>query len=60
MFNAFDDNLSGDINFVEFLTAISLSGKASADEKLHLAFKMYDTNRNGHLENYEISQILGK
>ena len=58
MFSAFDDNQSGDINFVEFLTAISLCGKADPDEKLHLAFKMYDDNRNGRLDNEEILFIL--
>jgi Ca2+-binding EF-hand superfamily protein len=40
------------------LTAISLSGKAEPDEKLHMAFKMYDYNHNGRLENPEVAYIL--
>lgn len=58
IFSAFDDNLSGTICFTEFLIAISISGKADHTEKLRLAFKMYDNNKNGQLEMNEISQIL--
>ena len=58
IFNAFDDNSSGEICFTEFLTAISISGKADPEQKLHLAFKMYDNNHNGQLEMNEIYSIM--
>lgn len=58
IFNAFDDNQSGEICFTEFLTAISISGKADPEQKLHLAFKMYDNNHNGQLEMAEIYYIM--
>jgi len=57
IFTAFDDNCSGEICFAEFLTAISITGKADPDEKLHLAFKMYDSDRSGFLELGEICHI---
>ena len=57
IFIAFDDNQSGEICFTEFLTAISVTGKADPDQKLHLAFKMYDSDRSGFLELDEICQI---
>ncbi len=57
LFTAFDDNSSGEICFSEFLTAISLSGKATADQKLDFIFKMYDVDRSGFLEIGEICFI---
>ena len=40
VFNTFDADQSGKINFYEFLIAISISTQGDVSKKLHIAFKM--------------------
>jgi len=47
VFSVFDADNSGRIDFTEFLIAISVSTQKDIKKKLHLAFAMYDTNKNG-------------
>lgn len=58
LFLAFDQDNSGFVTFSEFLIAISLSGSSDPEKKLHLAFLIYDTNRNGRIEKHEIDAII--
>ena len=46
VFNVFDMDGSGKINFIEFLIAISVSTQNDAKKKLRLAFKMYDIGKS--------------
>lgn len=42
VFNVFDTNKTGKLDFVEFVIAISTSATGDARKKLRLAFNMYD------------------
>eukprot|EP01120_Amphizonella_sp_Union-15-10_P003039 TRINITY_DN13340_c0_g1_i1.p1 TRINITY_DN13340_c0_g1~~TRINITY_DN13340_c0_g1_i1.p1 ORF type:complete len:195 (-),score=49.02 TRINITY_DN13340_c0_g1_i1:98-682(-) len=42
IFNVFDSNKDGSINFQEFVTALSIMKRGTSDEKLEFAFQMYD------------------
>lgn len=44
----FDSDGSGQIDFTEFLIAISVTAQGDAKKKLILAFKMYDVDQNGN------------
>ena len=61
MFNAFDQDNSGTVDFNEFLIAISLTSDKFKDEprkKLEFAFNMYDSNRDQKLSLKEIEEIV--
>ncbi|VDP16820.1 unnamed protein product [Schistosoma margrebowiei] len=58
LFRTFDQDASGSIDFNEFLTAISITQSGSPEEKLELAFQLYDIDRNGTIEEYEMTQII--
>eukprot|EP01083_Nonionella_stella_P119255 356386_1 len=59
LFAVFDDNGDGGINFVEFLTILSvLSTKASTKEKLEVSFKIYDMDGDGLIGRDELTSML--
>ena len=61
MFNAFDQDNSGRVDFNEFLIAISLTSDKFKDDprkKLEFAFNMYDSNRDQKLSLKEIEEIV--
>ncbi|KAF8568550.1 hypothetical protein P879_03285 [Paragonimus westermani] len=58
LFRTFDQDASGNIDFTEFLTAISITQNGSPEEKLDLAFQLYDIDRNGTIEESEMTQII--
>lgn len=47
VFKVFDFDNSGQIDFTEFLIAISVTAQGNAKKKLSMAFKMYDMDKNG-------------
>jgi calcium-dependent protein kinase len=58
LFNAFDANSNGRIDFAEFLVAISFTTNDDPHRKLSFAFKMYDQNHDGQLDVKEIEKII--
>lgn len=58
LFNAFDADRSGCVDFSEFLIAISLAKDADPKQKLRFAFKMYDTDNDDRLSLEEIEKII--
>jgi len=58
IFNVFDDNKDGTINFQEFVTALSVMTRGEPQEKLEFAFNMYDLDGNGFIDKSEMSQIM--
>lgn len=58
VFEVFDSDHSGKIDFTEFLIAISVSSHGDVRQKLHLAFQMYDTNKNGKIDKKEMEKII--
>jgi len=58
IFNVFDDNKDGSINFQEFVTALSVMTRGDPNEKLEFAFHMYDLDGNGFIDKEEMAQIM--
>jgi len=58
IFNVFDDNKDGSINFQEFVTALSVMTRGDPNEKLEFAFSMYDLDGNGFIDKDEMTQIM--
>ncbi|KAK5780352.1 calcineurin regulatory subunit B PWA37_002687 [Arxiozyma heterogenica] len=55
----FDTDNSGDVDFQEFITGLSIfSGRGSKDEKLNFAFKIYDIDKDGYISNGELFIVL--
>lgn len=59
LFKAADVDRSGMVDFKEFLTLMAaLGSKGSADDKIALAFRVYDTDKSGKLDVREVKQML--
>eukprot|EP00616_Rhizochromulina_sp_CCMP1243_P010026 CAMPEP_0118974340 /NCGR_PEP_ID=MMETSP1173-20130426/11200_1 /TAXON_ID=1034831 /ORGANISM="Rhizochromulina marina cf, Strain CCMP1243" /LENGTH=211 /DNA_ID=CAMNT_0006924059 /DNA_START=63 /DNA_END=698 /DNA_ORIENTATION=+ len=59
MFDVFDSNKDGAINFDEFIDILSiLSTKASPHEKLAFSFKLYDLDEDGFISTEELTTML--
>lgn len=55
----FDSNNSGDVDFQEFITGLSIfSGRSSKEDKLKFAFKIYDIDKDGYISNGELFIVL--
>jgi Ca2+-binding EF-hand superfamily protein len=57
-FTAFDKDKNNFIDFYEFITAIGIFIKGSLQDKLKLAFDIYDYNNDGFIERKEAQQIV--
>jgi len=57
-FSAFDSDKNGTINFLEFVTGLSVVQRGSLEERLQFMFKAYDTDGNGVLSPDEIYNLL--
>jgi calcium-dependent protein kinase len=53
-----DTDLSGEIDFSEFLTATVNFENLLTEEKLKLAFNYFDTDRGGSISLEEIKEVL--
>ena len=58
VFRTFDTDKNGYIDFKEFLLAIDMTNAETAEEKLKVAFKMYDLDGSGELEIDEVIKIV--
>lgn len=58
VFRTFDEDGSGRIDFKEFLQAISITQAGKPEDKLELAFRLYDIDRNGQIEEDEMVEII--
>jgi Ca2+-binding EF-hand superfamily protein len=57
-FMAFDKDKSGYIDFYEFISTIGIFAKGNIQDKLKLAFDIYDYNDDGYIERKEAEQIV--
>lgn len=58
VFQVFDKDNDGEINFREFITTLSVQLKGSTAEKLGWAFDLYDTKHQGHIDKSELLDMV--
>jgi len=55
----FDENKDNEIQFIEFIKALSIfADKTKKEEKLQFAFRVYDIDNDGFISNGELFQVL--
>ncbi|ELW66045.1 guanylyl cyclase-activating protein 1 [Tupaia chinensis] len=58
MFETFDFNKDGYIDFMEYVAALSLVLKGKVEQKLRWYFKLYDVDGNGCIDREELLTII--
>ena len=58
VFKAFDLNSSGEIDFVEFLVAVSIISQGSMRDKLLMSFNLFDIDKNGCIDSKEMETLI--
>lgn len=58
LFNSVDTDRKGQIDFRDFVCALSILKAGTLEDKLKLAFMAYDIDRNGFIDKGEMFQLL--
>ena len=58
LFDKFDHQNRGAINYEEFLTGLSVCTKASEEDKYHFLFSLYDLKGDGAIDKAELKTMV--
>ncbi|ODV91851.1 hypothetical protein CANCADRAFT_55635 [Tortispora caseinolytica NRRL Y-17796] len=58
VFHVFDSDRSGEIEFREFIVALSVTSRGSIDDKLEWAFQLYDQDDDGVISREEMLCVV--
>jgi len=58
LFNSFDKNKNGYVDFREFVIGLSMLMGADLEQRMQLCFDAYDINGDGRIDKYEFSRIV--
>ncbi|KAI9320403.1 calcium-binding protein NCS-1 [Dichotomocladium elegans] len=58
VFNVFDGDKNGMIEFKEFICALSITSRGNVEDKLRWAFQLYDIDNDGYITREEMLRIV--
>ena len=58
LFNVYDTNGDGVIDFEEFLTGLDIAARGDVDEKMRLVFRLVDLDKNGRVSFDEAKTVI--